>query len=384
MLHFLFPLGLLALASLLIPVAIHLFRPPVRTVKLGSLRFLQSPYRRRWQDSQWRQVALLLLRLGILASLALMLARPEWIGRMGLTTKKWALLSPDANLEGESLLEWKRLTTNGFEAREFAPGFGRISGKRPEPVDMWSLMRELEMRNAESVVFAPARQISLRGERPALRRVRLVPTPLVEIPPPKRSAAPEKPIKVAIVGDSPPVRAAIEAVRQVSPRKIDVVSEVSEPGDWIFQIAGTAPAWIAPAVEEKGANLLVSTNSLPNGTWSGDWLNPSVTRIRQGRGMVWQIDEEFDPEWMATTAFPDWIRSLLLPPPPVLPEADRRWVDPSQAAPSERVSVSEAPLDPTPDRSASLGSLAWILAAVLFLAERLLAHVPPRQREASA
>lgn len=280
-------------------------------------------------------------------------------------------------------MEWKRLTGSGFEAREFAPGFGRIFGKRAESVDMWSLMRELEMRNAESVVFAPARQISLRGERPALRRVRWVPTPLVETPSPKRSAAPQRPIKVAIVGDSPPIHAAIEAVRKVSARKIDMVSEVSEPGDWIFQIAETAPPWIAPAVEEKGANLLVSTKSSPNGTWSGDWPNPSVTRIRQGRGMVWQIDKEFAPEWMATTAFPDWIRSLLLPQPPVLPEADRRWVDPSQAAPSERVSIQKVSLDLTADRSANLGSLAWILAAVLFLAERLLAHAPPRQREAS-
>ena len=77
MLQFLSPAGLWALTALALPLAIHLWRPPPRTVRLGSLRFLDNLPHRRIRNLRWREYPLLAARLALLAALALLLALPS-------------------------------------------------------------------------------------------------------------------------------------------------------------------------------------------------------------------------------------------------------------------------------------------------------------------
>jgi hypothetical protein len=73
------PSALLALLSLLVPLAIHLWnRRPGREVAVGSLRWLAAGANRRLRNLRLEQVLLLLLRAALLAGLAVALAGPQW------------------------------------------------------------------------------------------------------------------------------------------------------------------------------------------------------------------------------------------------------------------------------------------------------------------
>lgn len=158
MLNLLNPLGLVALAALVVPAAIHLWRVPRRTVRLGSLKFLESVARPRLNQWRWRERWLLLLRLALVALLALLLARPEWL-RRPTQPVRWALVTAEASLAGPARGEWETLRKEGYESRT-------LKGD-----DVWSELREADARVAKGsafVVFAPRRLATLRGERPAL------------------------------------------------------------------------------------------------------------------------------------------------------------------------------------------------------------------------
>lgn len=152
------PLGLMALAALAVPAAIHLWRMPRRTVRLGSLKFLEAVARPRLNQWRWRERWLLLLRLAMVASLALLLARPEWL-RIPKQPVRWALVAAETPLEGAALTEWEGLRKEGNVLHP-------LKGD-----DVWSALREADARVAKGstiVVFAPRQLARLRGERPAL------------------------------------------------------------------------------------------------------------------------------------------------------------------------------------------------------------------------
>ena len=158
MLNLLNPLGLVALAALVVPAAIHLWRMPRRTVRLGSLKFLEAVARPRLNQWRWRERWLLLLRLAMVALLALLLARPEWL-RPPPQPVRWALVAVEGLLAGAARAEWEDLRKEGYEMRT-------LKGD-----DVWSALREADARVATGsafVVFAPRRLAMLRGERPAL------------------------------------------------------------------------------------------------------------------------------------------------------------------------------------------------------------------------
>lgn len=77
MLTFLTPAALAGLAVLAVPVIIHLLRPrKVRVVPFSSLRWLRASKHRLTRRIQWHQILLFLLRVGLLISLVLALAKP--------------------------------------------------------------------------------------------------------------------------------------------------------------------------------------------------------------------------------------------------------------------------------------------------------------------
>ena len=177
MLQLLSPLALFALGALAIPAVLHLWRPPPRTIRVGTLRFFTAPAVRRLTKLRWRERLLLFVRLLLLTMLALLLAQPIWRKLPPTEPQRWALIEPGVVLEGEPLKRFDELTGRGFEPRELAPGLHRTKGSAREQhpahvPDVWSLLREVDARlpaGSSVAVFASDRLTSLRGERPVMQ-----------------------------------------------------------------------------------------------------------------------------------------------------------------------------------------------------------------------
>ena len=66
-----------ALGALMIPVIVHLlFKRRSRTVQLGTLRFLRAVIKQNSRRKKLKRWLLLLLRLGAVAALVMLFARP--------------------------------------------------------------------------------------------------------------------------------------------------------------------------------------------------------------------------------------------------------------------------------------------------------------------
>ena len=175
MLTLLSPAALWSLAALALPLALHLWRQPPRTVLLPSLRFLQAHAGRRLHDLRWRERLLLLVRLCLLALLACLLARPQW-QHPSRGPQRWVLLDPTAAPNSSALARLRTLQAAGYATHLLAPGLAVTSQLPADPhapaPDLWSLLREADaMLPAGSTlaIFSPNRLASLRGLRPALR-----------------------------------------------------------------------------------------------------------------------------------------------------------------------------------------------------------------------
>ena len=174
MLLFVIPAALLAAAGLIVPVLIHLWRPPARTVRLGSLRFLISVPGRRLRDLRWRDRFLLLVRVALLIALAVLLAQPLWV-HLAQGPQRWALRSSNATFDASTRQVWNGLLAQGYQPRWLAPRFPDAGGDTPMPtgaaIDAWSLIREADARiptGSKLTVFAPPRLSMLQGARPVL------------------------------------------------------------------------------------------------------------------------------------------------------------------------------------------------------------------------
>ena len=178
MLQLLSPIGLSALAALALPLAIHLWRPPPQTVRLGSLRFLDNLPHRRLRNLRWRERALLAARLALLAALALLLAGPHWRHQPPTTPQRWALLDPAAAVSGDAAARLRRLRGEGYTVHRLTPGFPLVDSTAAStpPADLWSLLRAADATlpaGSTLVVFTPGRLAALHGTRPALRHCRV-------------------------------------------------------------------------------------------------------------------------------------------------------------------------------------------------------------------
>ena len=170
------PAALWSLAALALPLALHLWRQPPRTIRLPSLRFLQAHAGRRLSDLRWRERLLLLARLALLATLACLLARPRWQRPPPSGPQRWMLVDPTAALSASSLARYRALQGDGYRTHLLAPGLPAVAQLPTDPAavapDLWSRLREADaMLPAGSAlaVFSPTRLTSLQGTRPALR-----------------------------------------------------------------------------------------------------------------------------------------------------------------------------------------------------------------------
>ncbi|MGH7596872.1 MAG: BatA domain-containing protein [bacterium] len=207
MLRFLSPFWLLSLLAVAVPIAIHLLsRRAGKTIKVGSIRFLEASESHRLKSLKLSEIPLLLLRAALVAILALLLAQPYWQERPGLSkaiSRGWVLVAPELlpNLPRSHQHLIDSLVAAGNELHLLAPGF--LSGMNPRsrnwkspeggsltggfsrlplsPMvhhraisdeNIWSLLREADAllpAHAPLWIFSYDRLASFHGERPALR-----------------------------------------------------------------------------------------------------------------------------------------------------------------------------------------------------------------------
>ena len=161
------PLGLAALAALAVPIVIHLVRRlELRTTEFAALRWISErirPRRRLRFERPW----LLLLRLALLALLAILLARPVLIEPPGAQASR-VFVAPGSDLAAAHAA----VSTSGADWRWLAPGFPAIETPPPSTsVPVASLLREADAAlpaGATLAVVVPAQLSGLDGERPRL------------------------------------------------------------------------------------------------------------------------------------------------------------------------------------------------------------------------
>ena len=161
--HLLYPIGLIALAGLLIPLIIHLWKlKQGKTLRIGSIALLgaSSPFTSRsYQITDW---LLLILRMLLLALLAFLLAEPYLKKEKNEGPKKgWVLLEKSQlpTVYKAHKQDFDSLIKAGYELHDFGMGFQNLSledtlrgshkeltgagTEKPGSVGHYALLREL-------------------------------------------------------------------------------------------------------------------------------------------------------------------------------------------------------------------------------------------------
>ena len=371
-LSLLFPLGLLALVSLLVPLLIHLARRQHEVpLDFAALRWLQARVRprSRVRIDEW---LLLVLRLLLLAALALLLAQPVLQGGTA-DVRPVTVVAP--GLDGAAL----RGADNQGDWRWLAPGFPPLQQSPAASTAAFaSLLRELDQTlpaGTPLVVHLPDPLPGLDGERIRLSRsVQWRPQPL---PVATAGTVPEAPrLHAGGVGDPAALRVldALQRAWTGSPLAVatDDVPADGRIGVWLAA-APLPPAWQA-WVAEGGSVLRVDTpqpGSADTGTATSPWLPvlrdaqgaPLLEQRRVGRGRLLRFPAALSTAAFPAVAeddFPRHLRDVLTPPAvPALGTAADQMPLTGAAAPLPR------PRDLAP----------WMLLAIvlLFALERWLA-----------
>ena len=366
----LFPLGLLALASLLVPLLIHLARRQHEVpLDFAALRWLQARIRprSRVRIDEW---LLLALRLLLLAALALLLAQPVLQGGTA-DVRPVTVVAP--GLDAAAL----RGADNDGDWRWLAPDFPPLQHPPADSTaDFASLLRELDQTLPAATplaVYLPDPLAGLDGERIRLSRSvqwRPVPHPVAAA-----AAAPDGPrLHVGGVGD-PVAQRVLEALQRAwtdSPLAVatDAVPADGRIGVWLAA-APLPPAWQAWVAGGGTVLHVAADGSAIGSTAAASWL--PVLRDAEGALLLEQRSEGRGrllrfPAALSTTTlpavadedFPRRLREVLMPLPP----------------PNVGLATDQAPLTGAAAPLPQPRDLApWLLLAIvlLFALERWLA-----------
>jgi hypothetical protein len=361
------PFGLLALAAIAIPLAIHLARrTEMRPVDFAALRWLDARPRPR-QRLRLDERLLLAARILLIALISILLAHPVLWGAddtRPVVAVHPALAAPAPTADTRQL--W------------LAPGVAPTADAAPTPpADPASLIRQLDADLAPGVpliILVPPVLDGLDAERPRLSRrvewrVADAPTP----PPVQPSALPPIAIRHApAMRDAARYFRAAAAALSPPGRAVDIAaSDTPLPDDarhivWLAN--GPLPSALLDRVAD-GATLLVGREALlaidaaPQPAWRGSDGQPLATERAFGRGRVLQLARAVDPAEMpllAEAAFPDRLAAILFPAPP-----------PARAYAADHAPLAGAPAYPRPP----LDLTPWLTLALalVFAAERWLA-----------
>ena len=403
----LLPAGLLGLAALLLPLLLHLARRSERLpTDFAALAWLTSHARPR-RHVRFDEWPLLLVRLLLVALLALLLARPAFTGAGA--PLPWVVAVPGvsaATLHGHP-------APGSAQRRWLAPGWPRADAARPvAPQPVASLLRELDAAlpaGAPLTVLVPPVIDGADAERPRLSRrvtwqvvapasAALATTPRAIAPGPRPAPLPELVVRyrndrlaqvrylratanawrtgdrpagprdaTAGVPAAPPV-ADIVAIDAVSSRQ--PVSPQARLLAWL--VPGPVPAPVLAWITAGGTVLLDAEATLPTTlhsspsfvAWHADDGSARLVQRALGRGRVLQWAQPLLPSAfpeLLDADFPSRLRTILGPTPPAPRRADSRHYAPATGA----LSALPKPREVT----------HWLamLAALLFVLERWLA-----------
>ncbi len=378
----LLPLGLAALAALVVPILIHLIRRPEQhVIEFAALRWLDErvrPRRRLRLDELW----LLLVRLVLVTALAILLARPV-LDRDPRAARAWIAVAPGADLAAARAV----LPQDAGEWHWLAPGFPTIDAPAPTTgVAIASLVRDVDAALAPEVglaIVVPEMLDDLDAERLVLSRA--VDWRVVAAAPDRADASAAAPpaqraLAVQHSGDAGAalrfIDAALAAWNAEQPGRY--TADVQPAGTplapdmhWLVWFGSALPAEVEAWVRAGGRALVVAAPSADADRDTADavvWRNAYGAALARaqalGEGRLIRLTRAFDvaamPE-LLDADFPDRLRALFedAPRPPM-----------------------RAPAVAVPPRSGAMASTRppfslepWltVLIAGLFVLERALA-----------
>lgn len=374
------PLGLAAFAALALPLLVHLIRRlELTTTDFAALRWISErvkPRRRLRFERPW----LLLLRLLLLALLAVLLARPVMTESAGPSRMR-VVVAPGVDRAAayaavvNPAADWRWLAP-GFPSMDVAPPTGRVPTA--------SLLRELDAdlpAASALTVIVPSELAGLDGERPRLSRKvdwRVLPGVMASSAPTVSNSS----IRLAVRYDSEDepsllyLRAAVAAwnAREAGRYLLDAQPSSTAIGKnehWLIWLGGDLPAAISGWIEQ-GGTALVAHQPQPHGdvVWRDADGNTLAQRYTLGRGRIIALNGALTPQSLPIVLnadFPDRLLALIREVPSAPTRATGDAMQPLQkvatANNANTVPGSARPLDP------------WliVLIAGLFLLERLLA-----------
>jgi Aerotolerance regulator N-terminal len=360
MIALLTPLGLAALAALALPLAIHWIRRSDRQlIPFAAMRYLrEQPHSR--EKSRLHERRLLLLRMLLIASLALGLSLPVWRGRSE-PQSPWILVAPGIDAEAAR----SNIAAPAAEWHWLAPG-----------APLTSLVREVDSELAPATaltIIVPADLGGLDSERLQLRR----PITWRVLP----GAGPKSTVAVrpllaarydpADLTELPLVRA-LAAAWQADGAILEVdIATADKPlpalPAWLIWLGAPVPGSVNQWVR-RGGSLLLSRQPAAAGPIVLAEGNGSPVLREQvlGAGRVLSLAGPLragDVPALAAADFPKTLAALLRSP---------------TSAPDRAPAASVAPLQlPAPQRPLgrpqSLAPYLALLIAALFLFERVYA-----------
>ncbi|MDT3486421.1 BatA domain-containing protein [Stenotrophomonas maltophilia] len=369
--NLLFPLGLAALAAWLLPLLIHLARRhPYTPLDFAALRWLRAQIRPR-QRIRFDDWSLLLMRLLLLAALALLLARPALTGPAPAPTA-WTVVAP--GLDATAL----RGTTEAGNWHWLAPGFPAIDQVPPaSTASLPSLLRELDAQlpaGTALTVHVPDPLPGLDGARLQLsREVQWRPQPIPVTAQPSAATSPRLRVRSDASAAAQHWLNALQRAwgmqAPLAPLVADALPERGEIGVWSRN--GTLPAnwqgWLRDGGRVVTAGKPAAEASILLRNAEGA---PLLWQQRIGHGVLLSLPGDWDASGNAALRDPQLPRALLLA---LQPPASPRLGDAQDQAPHRAVLPATTPpvREPTP----------WLLLAVvlLFALERWMASSARRR-----
>jgi hypothetical protein len=378
----LLPSALLALAALLVPLLVHLVRQTEqKRIQFAASRWLvaRAQPRRRPRFNEW---LLLLLRLLLLALLALWLAQPVLHGRLDL--RPWLVVHPSVNLA-----RVPASASHDEQRHWLAPGFPTLD--QPPPRNMasiGSLLRELDATLPAGVavrVFVPEQFEATDAQRAVLgREVQWVSVSATSSLNPRH-----RPVSIQAVAyvdkahrtALPYLRAAAKVwSSDASPsrpidhfREIGDINKIGAGDTHLLWLANAAlPVQLRKWVRQGGVIVLAEDTAATSMDWQDAQVawrsangSPLAVRKADGNGAWVRMLLPFDPQSLPALlepTFPDALEALLEA---KSPSAQRAW--------AEAYSPIHASTVPVPKSPRSIGALLALLIGALFGIERWLA-----------
>jgi len=423
------PSWLFALAGISVPVIIHFWNQrPGRILKVGSISLVPEEAKEYRRSLQLSDLLLLLLRCLLIATLAVVLANPNWKKPFNASKQKGWILISKKNLK-ETYSHFKpqidSLYKSGFEFHYFNEGFAKekledaLAKKEDSAISLpsyWKLAESLDATIPSPIpvdIFTDNYLEHFSGNRPTLS---FQPNWFTYTPPDvaAQTIAENKDtttLNISIFtdkynNDARYIKAAVDAIQSFSKRNIHsaVISngkQISSKQDWIFWLSdlpfdentdaknifyyNSGKQQNISSVINTGENVrqpallyksITNTDSLKNEgkkIWEDGFGNPVLICTNRNTKNYYSFLTHFDPSWnelVWSDNFPAIIYNLLFRQTGAsLSKDNDRLIDPKQLMPSYKP-VTEMDANTQSFKRIDISGFFWLLVLALFFAER--------------